>query len=210
MNLKALTGRNGLSRKVSDTSRRQKAEQMFKGGNPKGVKTFCIMTAENPMGVDLTPKENAELNNELEYQLNLGNFKWFPIKGLYRSKEHSYIIYNISKKDAEGLGEDFNQESIVFATLDGESVFYEYLEREEGKPYKTVKSEDKFVDATNDKKFWSQISRDFKFRIPFFDHACNINLKLSKVEDAERLLNESVSDKWTGTHHYKVSYKLWK
>ena len=194
---------------IADTSRRQKAEQMFKGGNPKGIKTFCIMTAENPMSDTLTSQENKELNNRLERILKIGNYKWFPIKGDYKTKENSYIIYNISKRDAEDFGIKFNQESIIFATLDGSNVKFEYMEKVRCH-YETVKSEDTFIDATNDENFWSQISRNFKFRIPFFDHACNINLKLSKVADAERLLEETVNDKWTGKHHYILRYKLWR
>lgn len=209
MNLKRLTERNRLSRKVSDTSRRQKAEQMLRGGNPKGVKTFCIMTAENPMGKKYESGINKERNNELEYQLKLGNYKWFPIKGSYGSREHSYIIYNISLDDSIYLGDMYNQESIIFATINGNEVVCEYMEKQ-GNTYVTTNTETKFVDATNDEDFWSQISRNFKFRIPFFDHAKNINLKLSKVADAERLLKESVSDSWTGTHHYKVRCKLWR
>ena len=195
--------------KIADTSRRQKAEQMFKGGNPNGIKTFCIMTAENPMGETLTSQENKELNNRLERILKIGNYKWFPIKGNYKTKENSYIIYNISKRDAEDFGITFNQESIIFATLDGSNVKFEYMKKVRCH-YETVKSENTFIDATNDEKFWSQISRNFKFRIPFFDHACNINLKLSKVADAERLLEETVNDKWTGKHHYILRYKLWR
>lgn len=196
--------------KIADTSRRQKAEQMFKGGNPKGIKTFCIMTAENPMGKTLTSQENKELNNELEYILKHCNFKWFPIKGSYDTKENSYIIYNISKKDAEKLGNMFNQDSIIFATIDGSNVKYEYMKKERCH-YNITKTESTIVDATNDEKFWSQIGKDFKFRVPFFDHACNINLKLSKVADAERLLEETVNDnKWTGKHHYILRYKLWR
>ena len=195
---------------IADTSRRQKAEQMFKEGNPKGIKTFCIITAENPMGETLTSQENKELNNRLEYYLKLGNYKWFPIKGNYEVKEKSYIIYNISKGDAERLGIKFNQESIIFATLDGSTIKFEYMEKVRSH-YETVKTEDVFIEITNDyDDFWSQISRNFKFRIPFFDHACNINLKLSKVADAERLLEETVNDKWTGKHHYILRYKLWR
>ena len=194
---------------IADTSRRQKAEQMFKEGNPKGIKTFCIITAENPMGETLTSQENKELNNRLEYYLKLGNYKWFPIKGNYEVKEKSYIIYNISKKDAEKLGNMFNQDSIIFATIDGSNVKYEYMKKERCH-YNITKTESTIVDATNDEKFWSQIGKDFKFRVPFFDHACDINLKLSKVADAERLLEETVNDKWTGKHHYILRYKLWR
>ncbi len=167
---------------LDETSRRQKAEKAIKGTN-KNVRTFAILTPENPMGKSWTPEQNKEARKEFERVLKVGNFRWFPIKGKYDNRENSYIIYNIPLDDALRLGNEYHQESIIYAIPDSETntVHSEYWERDgDGKPLKLKVSKDSYVDATNAEDLWSQISRKFKFRFPFFEQVKKVSEGLNE------------------------------
>ena len=96
MNLKALLGCNRLSRKVSDTSRRQKMQSALTG-NPKNnwVKTIGIMSPMNPMEVVLSREENDERKKSFDGMLKRGHYVYFKSKGVYGKPEPSYMIYNV-------------------------------------------------------------------------------------------------------------------
>ena len=99
-------------------------------------------------------------------------------KGQYGNREHSYIIYNISLDDALSLGDRYHQEAIIFVVPDikTHTIHAEYWERPaEGKPLRQKESKDSYVDATNDEDMWSQISRKFKFRFPFFEQVKRVS-----------------------------------
>ena len=200
---------------LTETSRRQKAQQAV-NGKLANLKSFAILTSDNPMGKKLSPSENASNYESLMKDLKLGNFLYFPVKGKYNDIEHSVIIYNISLDDAIYLGDTYNQESIIYCIpdLQNSSVHYEYWERsEEGKPLRKTIERDEYVDATNDKDMFTQISRKFKIRIPFFENiekVCTfIESRMKTVNNAEKLLNESMSNKYTGKHKMICRYKLY-
>ena len=98
--------------------------------------------------------------------------------------------------------------------MQNSSVHYEYWERSaEGKPLRKTIERDEYVDATNDKDLFTQISRKFKIRIPFFENiekVCTfIESRMKTVNNAEKLLNESMSNKYTGKHKMICRYKLY-
>ncbi len=163
---------------LDETSRRQKAEKAIKGTN-KNVKTFAILTPENPMAQSYTPEQNKEARDKFEKRLRIGGFQWFPIKGQYaHNSENSYIIYNIPLDDALWLGNTYHQEAIIYVVpdLENREIHAEYWAREEdGKPLKRTYSKDSYIDATNDEDMWSQISRKFKFRFPFFEQIARVS-----------------------------------
>lgn len=200
---------------LTETSRRQKAQQAV-NGKLSNLKSFAILTSDNPMGKKLSSSENASNYESLMKDLKLGNFLYFPVKGKYNDIEHSVIIYNISLDDAIYLGDTYNQESIIYCipNLQNSSVHYEYWERSaEGKPLRKTIERDEYVDATNDKDMFTQISRKFKIRIPFFENiekVCTfIESRMKTVNNAEKLLNESMSNKYTGKHKMICRYKLY-
>lgn len=110
-------------------------------GKLANLKSFAILTSDNPMGKKLSPSENAANYESLMKDLKLGSFIYFPVKGKYNDIEHSVIIYNISLDDAVYLGDTYNQESIIYCIPDiqNSSVHYEYWERSgEGKPLRRM------------------------------------------------------------------------
>ena len=80
-----------------------------------GVKSFCIITSENPMGQKLSNKENIKKVDSLKDYLRLGLFKYLRAKGKYGSNENPFIIININLEEAKNIGNKFNQESFIFA-----------------------------------------------------------------------------------------------
>ena len=83
---------------LDETSRKQKAVHALNGEN-YNIKTMAILTSENPR-YDVTSdgdnKNNNDRRENLEKDLKLGHYAWFPVKGHYEGKENSYIVYNIS------------------------------------------------------------------------------------------------------------------
>ena len=195
---------------VNETSRRQKASTAMNGWN-KNVKTMAILTSENPRfegSSDGDNKTNSDRRENLEKDLKLGHFAWFPVKGQYEGKENSYIIYNISLENALYLGQKFGQESIIF--IDGSHCEY-WEQKGDGKYSKTHERDmSQRLDMTNADDYFTQISRAFKFQIPFFDgsdenqktmgesvkYVCEtIQKRMKTLEEAKKRIENSMEAK---------------
>lgn len=87
--------------------------QMMRGLKPK-IRTVVIITAENPCGVKLSPRENNSRNRDLEDFLSKSLYGYKPAKGQYMSKENSFIVNNMTKTMALKLGRQFEQDTIIF------------------------------------------------------------------------------------------------
>src|SRR5574344_3076243 len=86
------------------------------------VKTFSILTAENPNGIEQDKDNNRIKNKELEKRLRSMNLGFIKVKGQYASEENSFFIPNITKDEALSLGKMFSQKSIIYGekTTEGE------------------------------------------------------------------------------------------
>lgn len=200
---------------LQETSRRQKAQQAIQGKSRR-IKTLAIISAQNPMGSDgsdLPSDYNAKSHAELLDTLRNGMFRYFVVKGKYGSDETSVMVYNISLKDTLNLCYRFNQESVIFIDMtNGEKVSYQYWEgKDHNSPLEKQYEESTIINATDDVDFYTQISRKFKFRIPFFEdiqHYLESLNERSKSIDVDRLICECVEDKWSGKHKYFCRGKL--
>lgn len=197
---------------LNETSRRQKAVQSIKGNNRK-VKSLCIISAENPMGVKASEEYNKASTEDLINNLRIGRYQYFVTKGKYGGEETSIMVYNISLDDSIKLCYKYNQESMVFVDMTSDNVSYQYWEGDDhNSPLKLQHEEHLFVDATNDDDFYTQISRNFKFRIPFFENVKKVSKILEgkvKQYDVDNLLKESMDSQFTGKHKYICRCKLW-
>ena len=180
--LKSLLNENNLS----ETSRRQKAVKAFNGLSPH-IKTFAILTAENPMGKSVSPDENKKLNNNLVSDLKGDHFRYFPVHGSFKGNpENPFMVFNIGLDDAKYLCHKYDQAAFVMANvLDKGHVIFKYYERRFNNKYMEQKgwlpnnippiadyqekSRQKTVDildaATADG--YTGIFRKLKFKIPF-------------------------------------------
>ena len=191
---------------LSETSRRQKEQQAIQGTNRR-VRTMAIISAENPMGNTMNNEYNQQAREELERQLAIGHYRYFKVKGNYDGIENSVMIYNISIEDTLYLCYKYNQESVIFVDMqnDGE-ISYQYWQGDDNSSQlKLQREEHEIVDATDDDDYCTQISKKFKFRIPFFDHIKEINYDLSLREndiDVDRLITECLESNRTRKSKY--------
>ena len=158
-----------IYKQLCETTRRQKANAALNGSN-NNIRTMAILTSENPrynVSSDGENVNNADRRENLEKDLKLGHYAWFPVKGQYEGKENSYIVYNMSLDNALYLGRKFGQESIIFIE-DGHCQYWE--QSGDGKYTKTHEREmHQRLDMTNADDYYTQVSRNFKFQLPFFD-----------------------------------------
>lgn len=105
-----------LNATVIEESRFEDIKTKFLGQD-LNIKTLAIITAENPEGEEASDAFNIEANTRLREDLS--GFDFEQIKGKYGNiPENPYVIYNISYKESLELGKKYNQDSIIFSTLD--------------------------------------------------------------------------------------------
>lgn len=193
---------------LTETSRRQKAIQSLNGTNNK-IRTLAILTSENPVFKDIMDvsdnrdtygDKNTDRREDLEKALRIGHYAWFPVKGHYGEKpERSYMIYNISLEDALYLGRKYGQQSIIYIN-DGNSQFWEQdgngkFKMTHERPMHTR------IDMSNADDLYTQVSRAYKFQIPFFDGSDENAEELVNMNEYvcntinKRILNESEVDR---------------
>lgn len=185
------------------------------GESVDNVKTFCIITGENPMGQSSGRADNRRANKSINSYLEQGNYAWEPVRGKYGNTENSKIIFNISLDEAKRLGVMFQQESFIFGRKEGGKTLFDlYMINDTHDGYNFVETQEKSErvgDEQND--FYTAIGKNYKFNVPFeyFKEACEkfnsiINEAKEKSESYRdnypRSLNESIKDGMTGNHYF--------
>lgn len=218
--------RRSAVRLFFETDRKSKAKTLFTNPGNSKIKTFAIFTAENPDAKELSNKDNTFLNKGLKSDLkdlmtnalNRGRFHYYKVKGKYGAKENSFLVYNLSVSDAKDLCEKFKQESFVFGlNKEGELVFQFWRNASKGNGYNYIKVDEKsvFEDSTNEEDNYTQISRDFKFTIPFsifestsksVEEFYNSHAKeyLKHSLDLIECLDIVTDDSYTSRHRYET------
>lgn len=182
---------------LPEASRRQNQ------GTNRRVRTMAIISPEKPMDKEY----NQQAMDELLEELTIGHYKFFKEKGNYDGIENSLMIYNISIEDTLWLCYKYNQGSVIFVDMqnDGE-ISYQYWEGyDNNSPLKLQHEEHEIVDATDADNYYTQISKHFKFRIPFFEHVKKIYDGLALREnriDVDRLITESLERNRTSKSKY--------
>jgi len=149
------------------------------------VKTFGIMTAENPMGRKFSNEENKERNNTLLKDLRNSHHGFIkPERGKFEGNiEHPVFIVNITKNEICALAAKYEQKSVIWGKCEryGLSTFYyletanENIESLKDTDYKVVSVRKVFHRKDSADDFYTQ-TKGRKFIIPFFDE---------KMQDAE-------------------------
>lgn len=177
------------------------------------VKTFLIITAENPMGNKSDNRTNRRANNSIVDYLNAGNYAWQPVRGKYNNTENSKIIFNISLDEAINIGLQFNQESFIFGEKnDGKTLYHLYVINEDETGYNMVETQDKCEKIIGN-NFYTTIDNKNKFNIPFeyFNESCeNFNTIINEAKrksekynkEYNRFLNECLKNGKTGRSYY--------
>ena len=180
------------------------------------VKTFAIFTAQNRDKMSQSRAVNKELNKELKKDLAYkdiensiinSRYSYYKVKGKYGNVENSFIVYNITLDDAKALCAKNGQQSFIFAINDNGNLKFQFWANasKSGYSYKKVDEKEEFDILDDDAEdFYTQISRDFKFSIPFdtfevavadmVESITNKAYSLGYTDiDIDRLIEESVN-----------------
>lgn len=207
-----------LMERLDEISPNKKAQNKTRALNilsskEDNVKTFLIITAENPMGSKGDNRTNRRANNSIVDYLNTGNYAWQPVRGKYGNTENSKIIFNISLDEAIRLGLQFQQESFIFGEKNNDQTLYHlYVINEDKTGYNMVETQDKYEKVIGS-DFYTAIDNKNKFSIPFeyFNESCEnfnaiINEAKSKSEkynkEYNHFLNECLTNGKTGHSYY--------
>ena len=215
-------------RKLTKTSRNQKAIRLFK--NPKGskIKTFAIFTGENPNRIPSTPAENREYNKQVEKRLKGSTiedaihairYSYKKVKGKYGNNEHSYLVMNIALSDVKNIAEDACQESFIFGMNDDGKLIFQFWRYRGSGNWELVDETSEFTERPEAQKDFTQISRKYKFNLEFgdledlaetyinyYDKRCN---DIVYAESMDKWLNDSVDDKLNFSSRYLCRIDLY-
>ena len=128
------------------------------------IRTFAVLSAENPMGMKNSAKENNNNTKELKAKLKEMGIQYVPIEGKYGNIEHSFMLFNITREDAQYLAEWFEQESFFYCinTSPATLIYYETSESDHSK-YRKVEENNKISNEFDADDFFSRHG-DFKFK----------------------------------------------
>lgn len=182
-------------------------------GVQDNIKTFCIVTGENPMGEPGSNKLNRTNKNSLTNYLRFGNFPWTTVRGKYGNSENPKMIFNITLSDAKIIALKFIQESFIFGRKMDDKVYFDlYFINENKTDYELKETQDYSIEIDGD-DYFTVINNKYKFNIPFkyFNEACDsFNNVINEIKDThpkyknefERFLNESLLESKTLKSRY--------
>ena len=171
-------------------------------GDPSGkIRTFAIISPENPVGVfgeeeweKIKQAERANFNQanrkELEQKLSkvkaikydgdkamgYGGFDYIRIKGKYINNEITYMIFNLTLEDAKAIAKCYGQESFFFANVSKDpnkepSTIAYYKTTNQCKSYKLVEITKTISDETDAEDFFSKYGIKFRINMSEFGDA---------------------------------------
>ena len=173
---------NEFKSDVGEAGFSSSARQM-RGLNDK-VKTIVILTAENPCAAKFASDVNKDRNRDLEKFLINALYGYRKVKGQYGNLENSFMVNNMTKGMAMKLGNQFQQESIVFGERfdDGDKVGMTFqliitYNCKGDAPVGTVVGERKvFIGRQDENDFYTEV-KGRKFQIPVIDVADEVEKK---------------------------------
>ena len=118
---------------VNETISHLTIPSLFKDDN--NVKTFGIVSAENPMCHRRTDEDNLQKGIELLDFLNTQQYMSKGVNVKYSCVEHAFIVYNISLEDMRTFGHMFDQKSFIYGNVinvEGKKphLWFAYYEKE--------------------------------------------------------------------------------
>jgi hypothetical protein len=86
----------------------------------KGSAKWCFITGWNPMSKVLSAEKNKELNEGMKHDINGLKKRSFQVVGMSDDeqwKEDSFLVLDISKKEAVDLGNKYKQKAILYGEV---------------------------------------------------------------------------------------------
>lgn len=173
-------------------------------GKNGGIKSFTILTSENPDSKELPYKENRELFKDLKKSLKSGRYVWVEQKGHFRGNdENSLYILNMPL-DSNGYPSvsayyagKYEQTSFIYGTvIDGELHSFYYEKKDTTSKYDKVKNPYILIEETvgvNDAinaEDYSIIGKNFKYTLPFKIFEDVSEQIVQKIKNAVKRINE--------------------
>ena len=177
------------------------------------IRTFLIITGENPMAEPGTNNINRTQNNSLVDYLKQGHYAWQPVQGKYGSTENSKIIFNVPLDESKMLALKFGQQSFIYGRKEnGKTLFDLYYINDGQDDYELVETQDTYENVLGD-DYYTKIDKNHKFSVPFeyFNESCEnfnkiINEQKKKSDkynkNFNRFLNESLKENKIGYNRY--------
>lgn len=197
------TKREGMN---ENSNKYRRLKRALFGDDTGKIKTFAIISSQNPFGVQATPQANKVSDDNFKKALKLGNFTYTPLKGHYGNAEKSYIIFNLTLADAKVLAKDYQQESFFYGKTFGKgenSTISYYLTRNQGETYDEIEQSDTITLETDAEDFFSKFG--IKYRINMKEFGDEIPEVKNKVH-----FEESLNEKRTflsRARHRKDAYR---
>lgn len=190
MNVCSTTIKNVLNEKSINAKKRdiQNAIDTYTKGKAgyNNIKTFGIVTAENPDSIEISRTDNKKRMKTLSNSLKSAHYVFVKQKGRFGgNNEYSYFIFNISLDTLIYYAGLYQQRSFFYCELKNNKVISHYYEKEDttlpydkkNNPYVLIESSDEYIDAS-DADEYSELGEKFKYTIPlkYFE---SINNKIS-------------------------------
>lgn len=191
----------GMGNVSISESGESKAKKLFK--HPKfsqKIRTFAILTFYNQDKKTQTKEVNKEQQKELKKILSNSDeterilkqkTPYYKVKGKYDNVEQSFIIYNVSLEEAKSLAKTGKQQSFIFGKNEDGVLTFEFWANASKNDYNYVKVDerDNFNILDDEaENYYSQISKDFKFSIPFEQ------FEVSQDELVEKYVNSGLTE----------------
>jgi len=137
------------------------------------ISTFALLTAENPLGKEISAEENNKRTKRLKWYCKKLGIQYVPVEGSFGNIEHSLMLFNLAQKDAEFLAKSFEQLSFFFGKTSNvigtddrntSSTIAYYATDDGGKTYVLKEKSDRIKDEKDAEDFFSRHG-DFKFSI---------------------------------------------
>lgn len=188
-----------------NSNRYRRLKRALFGDSTGKIRTFAIISPENPDGKQLTPSENKARLSTFKTGLKMGHFVYVPLKGSYGVRENSFIIFNCTLSDAMILASDYGQQSFFYGNTneDTTSIIRYYKSDNGGQTYKHIDTSDVITYEDEATDFFSKFG--LKFRINMQEFGDDV----PKIEDEGEFL-ESLNDDRTflsRAMYRKNSYK---
>lgn len=202
---KPATATEGVKLRISEGPSTRIKKTLF-GDYSGKIRTFAVLSAENPMGMKNSAEENNKATKELKQKLKEMAIQYVPIEGKYGSIEHSFMLFNITREDAQYLAEWFEQESFFFGinTSPATIIYYETSE-EDPSTYEKKEINNKISNESDADDFFSRHG-DFKFKFDmdyFKESVRKIADTITKVDELNLSLQEQRTMKSRFIHRLK-------
>lgn len=188
------------------------ASDVFKTGKGgyNGIRTFGIVTAENPNSQQISRSKNKYLMKTFSGSLKSAHYAFVKQTGHFGgNNETSYFIFNIPLEALIYYAGLYEQTSFFYCYVNDGKVNSQYWQKKienepfdkEKNPYIMLEETDQWIDASG-KEDYSIIGNKFKYTIPLkiFESVDNTIIANSKTfvnesfEEVMHLANECVGE----------------